>query len=128
MATIADKRVLIVEDNGLVGEVIADAISEAGGWPLGPVLSEREALDMINYNPGIPDVAILDVHLDGTSFDIAARLAELGVPFIFASGNVRDIPEVFRDRLVCEKPYTPDALMRTLSRALDAAPPRQAAA
>lgn len=128
MATIAEKRVLIVEDNGLVGEVIADAITEAGGWPLGPVLSKREALDMINYNPGIPDIAILDVHLDGTSFDVAARLAELGVPFIFASGNIRDIPEAYRDAPVCEKPYTPDALLRMLTRALDAAPHRAAAA
>jgi CheY-like chemotaxis protein len=128
MATIAGKRVLIVEDNGLIGEVIADAVTEAGGWPLGPVLTEREALDMINYNPGMPDVAILDVHLNGTSFEVAERLAQLGVPFIFASGNIHDIPASLGYAPVCEKPYTPDTLLKVLAAALDSAPRRQAAA
>jgi len=39
MYNIVGKHVLIVEDNGLIGEVIAESISQAGGWPLGPVLS-----------------------------------------------------------------------------------------
>lgn len=127
METIADKRVLIVEDDGLVGELIADTISGAGGWPLGPVLSEREALDMINYNPGTPDVAILDTRLDGAAFGVARRLAELGVPFIFASGHARDIPDAFRHAPVCETPCAPERLLTVLAVALAATSARRAA-
>lgn len=118
MSDIADKRVLIVEDNSLIGEVIADTITDAGGWPIGPVLTETEALDVINYNPDAPDAAVLDVSLNGTSFGVAARLQELGVPFIFATGSTHDIPEAFRDAPVCQKPYTPISLLAALRRAM----------
>jgi CheY-like chemotaxis protein len=127
MVTIAGKRVLIVEDDGLAGEAIADMISDAGGWPLGPVLSEREALDMINYNPGTPDVAILDAHLGAAAFRVARRLAELGVPVIFASGHARDIPDGFHHAPLCETPCTTDRLLSVLTMALEGAPARRAA-
>jgi CheY-like chemotaxis protein len=117
MQDIVGKRVLIVEDNSLIGEVIAETIAEAGGLPLGPVLSEREALDLINYNPGVPDAAILDVQLDGLSFTVAERLRALGVPFVFATGYAGEIPEHLRDNLICTKPYTVPALLSALSRA-----------
>ncbi|PXA82968.1 hypothetical protein DMC47_44780 [Nostoc sp. 3335mG] len=118
MPGISAKRVLIVEDNGLIGEVIADTIAEAGGCPIGPVLSEAEALDMINYNGEAPDAAVLDVNLDGTSFHVAERLRDVGVPFIFATGNAKEIPEIFRATPVCEKPYTVRGLLSALESAL----------
>jgi CheY-like chemotaxis protein len=118
MVSIEGKRVLIVEDNSLIGEVIAETISEAGGWPLGPVLSEREALDMIDYNPGMPDAAILDVRLDGLTFGVADRLHDLGVPFVFATGHSGDVPEHLRDVQVCQKPYTARELLSALQRAM----------
>jgi CheY-like chemotaxis protein len=122
MHDITDKRVLIVEDNGLIGEVIAETIAEAGGWPIGPVLTEGEALDLIDYNPAAPDMAVLDVSLDGTSFNLAARLDKLGIPFIFATGNAHEIPEDFRHAPVCEKPYTTHNLLTALGTLMQAAP------
>lgn len=118
MVNIAAKRVLIVEDNGLIGEVIADTIAEAGGCPIGPVLTEAEALDLINYNSDAPDAAVLDVNLEGTFFHVAERLRQMGVPFIFATGNARAIPERFRSTPVCEKPYTVHSLLKALEAAL----------
>jgi CheY-like chemotaxis protein len=114
MRDIIDKRVLIVEDNSLIGEVIAETISDAGGWPIGPVLTEIEALDMINYDNHAPDAAVIDIGLDGRSFGVASRLRELGVPFVFATGYAQDIPAEFDDAPVCEKPYTPHALLTAL--------------
>jgi DNA-binding response OmpR family regulator len=120
MAGIQGKRVLIVEDNCLIGEIIAETIFEAGGCPLGPVLSEREALDLIDYNPGVPDAAILDVQLDGLSFDVATRLQDLGVPFIFASGHRGEVPSHLRDVRICSKPYTARELLAALEQAINA--------
>lgn len=121
MEMIQGKRILIVEDNSLIGEVIAETISEAGGWPLGPVVSEREALDMIDYNPGKPDAAILDIRLEGDSFDVATRLQNLGVPFIFASGHRDDVPAHLRSVQVCQKPYTARELLCSLEQAFTTA-------
>jgi CheY-like chemotaxis protein len=118
MRNISAKRVLIVEDNGLIGEVIADTIAEAGGCPIGPVLTETEALDMINYNAEAPDAAVLDASLNDASFHVAERLRQLGVPFIFATGNAKEIPEAFRAAPVCEKPYTAHGLLNALELAL----------
>lgn len=118
MISITAKRVLIVEDNGLIGEVIADTIAEAGGCPIGPVLTESEALDLIDYTGEVPDAAVLDVNLDGTSFHVAERLRQLGVPFIFATGNAQQIPDAFRATPICEKPYTARSLLSALETAL----------
>jgi len=118
MVSISAKRVLIVEDNGLIGEVLADTIAQAGGCPIGPVMTEAEALDLINYNREAPDAAVLDVNLDGTSFHVAERLLELGVPFIFATGNAKEIPDTFRATPVCEKPYSVHSLLSALESAL----------
>jgi len=123
MNSISGKRILIVEDNSLIGEMIAETISEAGGWPLGPVLSEQEALDMIDYNPGNPDAAVLDMRLDDLSFDVATRLQELGVPFIFASGSREEIPLHLRGVGICHKPYTAHALLEALDHAVRAKHP-----
>jgi CheY-like chemotaxis protein len=120
MEAIAGKRVLIVKDNALIGEVAAETISEAGGWPLGPVLTEREALDMISYNPGIPDAAILDVHLDGSSFVVAEKLHALGVPFIFATGHRGGIPDHLSSARICHKPYSAHDLLTALTSAITA--------
>ena len=118
MGSIMGKRILIVEDNGLIGDIIAETIVDAGGLPLGPVLSEREALEMIDYDPGVSDAAILDIRLDGMSFTLATRLQDLGVPFIFASGKCQEVPVHLRDIMMCQKPYTPGELLTALEQAM----------
>jgi CheY-like chemotaxis protein len=63
------------------------------------------------------DFAILDINLgDHTSFAIADRLADLGVPFLFATGygDQAQLPARHRDRLVLQKPYTRHMIARGL--------------
>lgn len=114
MKHVANKRILIVEDSAMIGEVIADNIAEAGGWPLGPAFNPRDALDMINFNPGSPDAAVLDLHMHSASFSVAERLDELGIPFIFAASSKLDAPEAFGHISVCEKPYATAHLIASL--------------
>ena len=114
---LANKRVLIVEDNAMIGEVVAETIFEAGACPLGPVLNESEALDMICYNPGTPDAAVLDLGLEGNVVAIADKLAQLGVPFVFATGKPQSVPGHHAHRPICAKPYTPAELIGALQRA-----------
>jgi CheY-like chemotaxis protein len=65
-----------------------------------------------------PTVAILDINLgDRTSYPVADRLAELKVPFIFATGygEQANLPLDHRGRLVVQKPYT----LENIARAMD---------
>ena len=122
MTVFEGKRVLIVEDNGLIGTMVADMMSELGTQPIGPVITEREAMDRIDHDPDIPDAVILDLGLDRSSADIAARLHELGIPFIFATGAPNDVPARFSHVPTCPKPYTVGDLVSALRRAFESTP------
>jgi CheY-like chemotaxis protein len=120
MANFVNRRILIVEDNALIADHIADVVASSGASPLGPVLTEREAIELLAYDTSKPDAAILDLNLDGTSIGVAERLRALDVPFIFATGNRHDIPAHFAQQPVCEKPFTPGDLLAALRRAFEA--------
>ena len=74
------------------------------------------ALDFLDANS--PSLAVLDINLgDRTSFPVADRLLELGVPFIFASGygEQASLPMEHRTRQVLQKPYTLENMARALA-------------
>lgn len=119
MQALTNRRILIVEDNALIADHIADVVASSGASPLGPVLTEREAMEMLDYDASKPDAAILDLNLDGTTIGIATRLRALDVPFIFATGNRSDIPLDFARHPVCEKPFSPLDLLTALRRAFE---------
>ncbi|MNE82938.1 hypothetical protein D3C80_1797100 [compost metagenome] len=65
-----------------------------------------------------PTVAMLDINLgDRHSYPIADRLAEVGVPFIFATGygEQANPPIKHRGRPIVQKPYT----LENVARAFD---------
>ena len=64
-----------------------------------------------------PDVAVLDVNLGTeTSIPVAERLAELGVPFMFATGYGDKVPRPasVAHAPMLAKPYTADVLRKAL--------------
>jgi CheY-like chemotaxis protein len=64
-----------------------------------------------------PSVAMLDINLgDRTSYPVADRLAELGVPFLFASGygEQAQLPEAHAGRVIVQKPYTIENVARAI--------------
>ena len=74
------------------------------------------ALDAIDKAK--PTLGMLDINLgDSTSYAIADRLAEDGIPFLFASGygEQAQLPDRHRDSVVLQKPYT----LENVARALD---------
>ncbi len=82
----APLKVLVVEDEVLIGMDLVMLLEEWGYTADGPVKSVQSALESVKAAP--PDLAILDVNLgDGrTSIPIAARLAEMNIPFVFLTG------------------------------------------
>ena len=86
-ASAAKRRILIVEDNELLGLTTEIALSEAGYEVIGVVASGEEALDMAETTP--PDLVLMDIRLaaDLDGIDAAIELRRRGVTSIFATGH-----------------------------------------
>lgn len=112
------KRVLLVEDEGLVAICIEDMLSDLGCTVAAQAVTLPEAME--KAREGGFEVALLDVSLNGKQvFPVADFLSEQGIPFAFASGYGRaGLPEGFRNRPVVPKPFQIEDLSAALAAAL----------
>ncbi|HWE17697.1 MAG TPA: response regulator [Hyphomicrobiaceae bacterium] len=97
-------RVLIVEDDALLGLDIAAQLTEAGFEVIGPAVSVENALGLLRA-AGC-DVALLDVNLGKeTSEPVARELRALSKPFVVLSGySSEQHPTEFRGAPLLSKP------------------------
>ncbi|WP_424136291.1 response regulator [Roseomonas chloroacetimidivorans] len=126
---LAGSRVLLVEDEYLIADEMRDWLHRAGASVMGPVPDVEQALDLIDEQAGTLDAAVLDANLgEGeTAYPIADRLDELGVPYLFATGDVRLIDEPsYQGRPKLEKPVMERELLKALAQLLEMAPARHA--
>lgn len=88
-------RILVVEDEYILAMTIVDEIEDHNGVPLGPMKTLRQGMDALDELQ--PDACILNIRLGrDTVYDLADRLLERDIPFIFASGESRaTIPDRF---------------------------------
>ncbi len=119
------QRVLIAEDEVLIGLVLEDILEMTGcsvAANAESLASASAALDDIGAD-GF-DTAILDVNLGSDSvYPLADRIAALGKRIIFATGSHRDsLPPRFAGCGVLEKPYTIAAVEAVLKAPTPAAP------
>ena len=121
---LAGRRILVVEDEYLIAIELKRWLQEAGAAVLGPAPSVEQALDLIE-DDGALDAAVLDINLGPgeTVYPVADQLAALGVPSLFATGDVgsrNDPAHSARPRL--EKPVIAPELLRALSDLIEAWP------
>ncbi|MGE0255009.1 MAG: PAS domain S-box protein [Alphaproteobacteria bacterium] len=105
MAAMQGRRVLVVEDDPLLGLDLKTALGDAGFEVLGPARTLAEAQRLAET--GDLSFAVLDVNLDGKPvFPVAELLAARGVPFLFVTGyDIAAIaPEALRQWPVLRKP------------------------
>ncbi len=112
------KRVLLVEDEVLVGMMVHDILIENGLSVVGPCGSVADAAAAL----ATADLscAILDLNVGGeTSYRIARSLAERCVPFAFVTGYGREsIDAAFQDVPILQKPIVREELERYLRNVL----------
>ena len=79
-------KILLVEDDFLIAYDVKAQLEDAGMEVVGPASSNEDADALIQ--PGAVHAAVLDMDLGGvTSFPTASRLKDLGIPFVFVTGN-----------------------------------------
>ena len=114
-------RVLVVEDEALIGLVLEDILDTLGCALAANAATLGEAQPTVEA--ATFDVAILDVHVSGEPvYPLAETIVALGKPVIFATGASADsLPARFRDCPVLEKPYTFAMVEAALARAVSPA-------
>jgi two-component system, response regulator PdtaR len=114
-ATVARKlRVLIVEDEWLIADNIAEDLQRLGYNVVGPASSVQSALEFVEKEK--IDAGLLDFRLiNETSEAIADEFARRGVPFAFLTGySALELPRHLRDSLVLSKPVAPPEIASAL--------------
>jgi DNA-binding NarL/FixJ family response regulator len=87
-SAIDSKRVLIIEDEFVVGLDIQSTLIDAGFEAVGPIPTVSEAV--LFANQGVFDVAVVDANLNGChAGDVASALIERNIPFVVVSGYSR---------------------------------------
>ena len=109
---------LLVEDEWLVREEIADALRK-GGWSVLEAASGESALTYLRTGQHI-DVVITDIQLAGqlTGWDVAEefRAARPAIPVVYASGNSHENPRKVQGSVFFNKPYCTSDLLEACSR------------
>jgi CheY-like chemotaxis protein len=110
--------VLVVEDETMVSFLIEDMLTELGCSTVLQAGRVSEALALLDKRR--PDAAVLDVNLAGEpAYPVAARLAELRVPFMFTTGyGPSGISSEWASRPVVQKPFSLDAFAAALRMAM----------
>jgi CheY-like chemotaxis protein len=103
--------ILVVEDEVLNAMLLETYLEEAGYGEIVVATNVEEALAILEQQ--VIDFALLDINLNGqSSFPVARRLRDLGVPFGFQSAYGKNgLTETFRNCPVIEKPYRQEILV-----------------
>jgi len=105
--------VLVVEDEFLVADLLADALDQAGARLVGMAGTLAEALRLAEAAP--LDLAVLDWNLGGErSTPVARLLSRRGVPFVISTGY-GTLDEEFAAVPTITKPYEPAQLIGALA-------------
>ncbi len=117
--SLAGKRVLIVEDDGLLAMELDMVLSDSGAVVIGPARTVAESLAAIEEQV---DFAVLDVNLGReSSGPVADRLEADGTPFLYLSGHdATKLPERHRTRPLVGKPFAERELLALIEVLLDA--------
>ena len=116
-ASLQGRRILVVEDEYLVGLGLVGILEQAGAQVLGPIGALDEAMAMVENKGQTFDAAVLDVRVNGKeSYSVADALAARAVKIVFATGyGSHGMEDKYKHHPRCEKPYNANALVAALT-------------
>ena len=112
--SVSGKRLLLVEDEALVGMMMKDSLTELGFSVIGPFSRIADAMQAAREETF--QAAILDINVKGEMiYDLADAIAARDIPLIFVTGYGSEaIEERFKTVPVLQKPVDRTALERVL--------------
>lgn len=117
MATL---RILLVEDEALIGLLLAEVLADMGHEVCGIEVTEADAIAAAARCS--PDLMIVDVWLaDGNGISAITEILRAGpMPHFFVSGDVAMVRGLKPDAEVVQKPFREQDLTQAIRRALSA--------
>jgi DNA-binding response OmpR family regulator len=111
----APMRVLIVEDEPVIGMDLEDSVAASGHEVIGWATGHATAMALAEARS--PDLAFIDLTLrDGaTGFLISKQLAERGVTVVLTTAQADQLSEVEHLLGVMPKPYLPETVEEVLN-------------
>jgi len=123
MTELTALRILVVEDELMLLEVIASELEDAG-FAVAQAMTAEIALGLIEGGAPI-DILFTDIRLpgamDGWQLAEAARRLRPGLPIIYATGFTQTPPRLAEGSLFFTKPYRAQAIIDAI-RTLGCAP------
>jgi CheY-like chemotaxis protein len=112
---LANRRVLVAEDEYFIARDIAQALHILGAEVVGPVPSRDEVQAILATGERL-DAAILDINLNGEMvFPVVEALTAQGIPVVFATGyDQTTMPAQYQDIPCWQKPFDPQTLVQAL--------------
>jgi CheY-like chemotaxis protein len=113
---LAGRKILVVEDDDMIAQVIVDLLEDAGATIIGPVGTLEQAMVAATDTSLACDSAILDINLHGiASYSVADALTARHVRVVFATGyGKQGIDAAYQHYPHCTKPFTWQALLSAL--------------
>lgn len=113
---LANRRILLVEDEPLLAWDLTTLLTREGAIAIGPVQTVKAALRLVEEEP--IDCAVLNVELRGEqSYPVAEVLTQKQVPFAFVTDyEGKELPEPFRTRPTIEKPLLESRVIDTVAK------------
>lgn len=110
-------RLLVVEDNYMVAQVLIEMLQDAGATIIGPIGEVDEALSFIRTGGSDIDCAVLDIDLHGRkSYPIADALTERGVHVVFTTGfDANAVDKQYLSYPRCSKPFEERTILAALA-------------
>ena len=107
------RRMLVLEDEALILLDLEQTLMDAGVETVLVAATNADALTIVDG--AVLDAAILDVNLGRgeSSYNVARRLQQKGVPFLFSSGT-DGVSEGFENVPLVLKPFTSDQVVNSL--------------
>lgn len=117
MTALANRRILVVEDEFLIAAMLCDMLQDHAAVVIGPAATVHDALQLIQDHP--IDAAVLDMNLNGDWSDpVAEELKQRMIPFVFTTGyGANERGERFQVRTV-SKPYTCEEVEEAVAQSL----------
>jgi two-component system, response regulator PdtaR len=106
-------RVLLVEDDPIIGLDLRQTLEAAGAPVFGPVHDVAGAMSLLETSP--VDVGVLDnLIVGGDSVPIADFLMQCGVAFLFHTSHRGELGKRYPSVPIIDKPSRPGELVKAL--------------